>query len=186
MKRGEVWTVAGGPDYASKPRPAVILQDNAFDATASITLCPFTSQTVDALGRSVRLKRRFGRSAKGHTTSSGIEAMPVRSLTLARTGGCPLPSLGRERRGIDGHNKPLRPRAARHDNESCPVRVHIVIRMVRTGVVCLQNGAVTRSSRAVPQVKAHGDQPLITPIEQLPTIGPPSRIPSACRRHDHR
>jgi len=48
VKRGEVWTVAGGPDYASKPRPAVILQDNAFDATASITLCPITSQAVDA------------------------------------------------------------------------------------------------------------------------------------------
>jgi mRNA interferase MazF len=48
VKRGEVWTVAGGPDYAGKPRPAVILQDDAFDATASITLCPFTSHAVDA------------------------------------------------------------------------------------------------------------------------------------------
>jgi mRNA interferase MazF len=48
VKRGEVWTVAGGPDYAGKPRPAVILQDDAFDATASITLCPFTGHAVDA------------------------------------------------------------------------------------------------------------------------------------------
>ena len=48
MKRGEVWTVAGGPDYAGKPRPAVIIQDDAFDATASITICPFTTHTVDA------------------------------------------------------------------------------------------------------------------------------------------
>ena len=48
MKRGEVWTVAGGPDSAGKPRPAVIIQDDAFDATASITICPFTTQTVDA------------------------------------------------------------------------------------------------------------------------------------------
>lgn len=48
MKRGEVWTVAGGPDYAGKPRPVVILQDNAFDATASITICPFTTHIVDA------------------------------------------------------------------------------------------------------------------------------------------
>lgn len=48
MKRGEVWTVAGGPDYAGKPRPAVILQDNAFDATASITICPFTTHEIDA------------------------------------------------------------------------------------------------------------------------------------------
>lgn len=48
MKRGDVWTVAGGPDYAGKPRPAVILQDNAFDATASITICPFTTHSIDA------------------------------------------------------------------------------------------------------------------------------------------
>jgi mRNA interferase MazF len=48
VKRGEIWTVAGGADYAGKPRPAVILQDDAFDATASITLCPFTSHAVDA------------------------------------------------------------------------------------------------------------------------------------------
>jgi mRNA interferase MazF len=40
MKRGEVWTIAGGPDDAGKPRPVVILQDDAFDATLSITICP--------------------------------------------------------------------------------------------------------------------------------------------------
>jgi mRNA interferase MazF len=48
VKRGDIWTVAGGPDYAGKPRPALILQDNAFDATASITICPFTTHAVDA------------------------------------------------------------------------------------------------------------------------------------------
>lgn len=48
MKRGEVWTVSGGPDYAGKPRPAVIVQDDAFDATASITICPFTTLVAAA------------------------------------------------------------------------------------------------------------------------------------------
>ena len=48
MKRAEVWTVAGGPDYIGKPRPAVILQDDAFEGTASITLCPLTTQLADA------------------------------------------------------------------------------------------------------------------------------------------
>ena len=48
MKRAEIWTVAGGPDYAGKPRPAVILQDDAFAEAASITLCPFTTQRVEA------------------------------------------------------------------------------------------------------------------------------------------
>jgi mRNA interferase MazF len=48
MKRAEIWTVAGGPDYTGKPRPAVILQDDAFDGTGSITLCPFTTHLIDA------------------------------------------------------------------------------------------------------------------------------------------
>jgi mRNA interferase MazF len=52
VKRGELWTVAGGPDYLGK-RPAATLQDDAFDATASITVCPFTTHAVDA--RLVRL-----------------------------------------------------------------------------------------------------------------------------------
>lgn len=48
MKRGEVWTVSGGPGYAGKPRPVVIVQDDSFDATASITICAFTSDETEA------------------------------------------------------------------------------------------------------------------------------------------
>ena len=48
MRRGDVWTVAGGAGYAGKPRPAVIVQDDAFDDTNSITLCPLTSDPTDA------------------------------------------------------------------------------------------------------------------------------------------
>lgn len=48
MKRGEIWTLAGGKDYAGKPRPAVILQDDRFDRTHSITVCAFTTDPTDA------------------------------------------------------------------------------------------------------------------------------------------
>ena len=48
MKRGEIWTVAGGKDYAAKPRPVVILQDDRFDKTESITICAFTTDPADA------------------------------------------------------------------------------------------------------------------------------------------
>jgi mRNA interferase MazF len=48
VKRGDIWTVSSGADYAGKPRPAIILQDDAFDATASITICPLTTHLVDA------------------------------------------------------------------------------------------------------------------------------------------
>ena len=47
MRRGDIVTVAGGV-YASKPRPALIVQDDRFDATNSLTVCPFTSAQVDA------------------------------------------------------------------------------------------------------------------------------------------
>lgn len=48
MKRGEIWTVAGAKDYAGKPRPVVIVQDNRFDATQSVTVCAFTTDPTDA------------------------------------------------------------------------------------------------------------------------------------------
>lgn len=47
MRRGDIVTVAGGV-YASKPRPALVLQDDRFDATDSLTVCPFTTQDLDA------------------------------------------------------------------------------------------------------------------------------------------
>jgi len=48
MRRGEVWTAAGGKDYAGKPRPVVIVQDDRFAATASVTICAFTSDPRNA------------------------------------------------------------------------------------------------------------------------------------------
>ncbi|TIS59702.1 type II toxin-antitoxin system PemK/MazF family toxin [Mesorhizobium sp.] len=48
MRRGEVWTVPGGNNNAGKPRPAVIVQDDSFDATDSITICAFTTDPTDA------------------------------------------------------------------------------------------------------------------------------------------
>lgn len=48
MNRGEVWTVAGGKGYAGKPRPVVVIQDDRFNMTRSITLCAFTTNPTDA------------------------------------------------------------------------------------------------------------------------------------------
>ena len=48
MRRGEIWIAAGGKEYAGKPRPSVIVQDDQFDATDSITVCPFTSDPTEA------------------------------------------------------------------------------------------------------------------------------------------
>ena len=48
MKRGDIWTVAGGAAYAGKPRPAVIVQDDRFDANDSVIVCPLTTDATSA------------------------------------------------------------------------------------------------------------------------------------------
>ncbi|MBX9591318.1 MAG: type II toxin-antitoxin system PemK/MazF family toxin [Hyphomonadaceae bacterium] len=48
MRRGDIWTVAGGKGYAGKPRPVVIVQDDSFNATASVTVCAFTTDKTEA------------------------------------------------------------------------------------------------------------------------------------------
>jgi mRNA interferase MazF len=47
MRRGDIVTVAGGV-YAKKPRPALVVQDDRFDVTDSLTVCPLTTTDVEA------------------------------------------------------------------------------------------------------------------------------------------
>jgi mRNA interferase MazF len=47
MNRGEIWTVAGGSNYAGKPRPIAILQNDRFSGSESITGCPLTTVNID-------------------------------------------------------------------------------------------------------------------------------------------
>lgn len=48
MRRGNVHIAAARGVYPGKPRPVVIVQDDRFDATASVTVCPLTTNPVDA------------------------------------------------------------------------------------------------------------------------------------------
>lgn len=49
VARGSIVVLAARGAYTRKPRPAVVLQSDAFNAThASITICPITSDSVDA------------------------------------------------------------------------------------------------------------------------------------------
>jgi mRNA interferase MazF len=47
VRRGEIWTAAGGT-YAAKPRPVVIIQDDHFAGADSVTVLPMTTALVDA------------------------------------------------------------------------------------------------------------------------------------------
>jgi len=48
VRRGDICIAAARGAYTGKPRPIVIVQDDRFDATASITVCPLTTNEVEA------------------------------------------------------------------------------------------------------------------------------------------
>ena len=49
MSRGDIVVIATRGTYTGKPRTALIVQSDLFNAThASITICPITSDVVDA------------------------------------------------------------------------------------------------------------------------------------------
>jgi mRNA interferase MazF len=48
VRRAEIWTAAAGSGYTGKPRPVVIIQDDRFDATDSVTVCAFTTDPTEA------------------------------------------------------------------------------------------------------------------------------------------
>ncbi|TVR05813.1 MAG: type II toxin-antitoxin system PemK/MazF family toxin [Salinarimonadaceae bacterium] len=82
MKRGEVWTIAGGKDYAGKPRPAVIVQEDGFDATDSITICALTTNDIDAplFRLAIEPGERNGLNARSHLMVDKITTVPKSKL----------------------------------------------------------------------------------------------------------
>ncbi len=83
MKRGEIWTASGGGDYTGKSRPVVVVQDDLFSETESVTVCPFTSDSTDL---------RLFRIAIELTPATGLRAesriMADKVTTVPRTKLC--------------------------------------------------------------------------------------------------
>jgi mRNA interferase MazF len=48
VRRGDIHVAAARGAYSGTPRPVVIVQDDRFDATASVTVCPLTTNPVEA------------------------------------------------------------------------------------------------------------------------------------------
>jgi mRNA interferase MazF len=48
VRRGDIYTAAARGVYSGKPRPVVIVQDHRFDATTSVTVCPLTTNPIEA------------------------------------------------------------------------------------------------------------------------------------------
>lgn len=75
MKRGDVVVVAAAGDYG-KPRPAVIVQTDAFPPEhASIVLCQMTSELVDAPDFRVTIEPSSGNGLR--STSQIMADKPV-------------------------------------------------------------------------------------------------------------
>ena len=48
MRRGDIHIAAPRGADSGKPRPVVIVHDDRFDATTSVTVCPLTTNPVEA------------------------------------------------------------------------------------------------------------------------------------------
>jgi hypothetical protein len=93
MKRGDVWTASGGNGYAGKPRPVVIVQDNSFDSTASITVSAFTTDETDAplirllIEPNVHNWLAFGQPLDGGQDHDGAQVQAREAYRAARRPG---------------------------------------------------------------------------------------------------
>lgn len=48
MRRGDIYIAAARGADTGKPRPVVVVQDDRFDGTGAVTVCPLTSNDVQA------------------------------------------------------------------------------------------------------------------------------------------
>ena len=83
MRRGAIWTVSGGAKYTGKPRPAVIVQEDRFDGTDSITVCAFTGDPTNAPLFRLAVEPS---SANGLKQSSRLTVDKVTTVPKARLG----------------------------------------------------------------------------------------------------
>ena len=83
MRRGEIWTASGGGDYAGKPRPVLIVQDDAFVETASVVVCLLTSHTLDAPLLRIRIEPS---AENGLRETSFAMADKITTIPRARLG----------------------------------------------------------------------------------------------------
>jgi mRNA interferase MazF len=80
LRRGEIWTGADVADYAGKPRPMVIIQNENFEALDSVTICGFTTDPSD-----LPLFRILIEPSKTNGLESMSRIMVDKILTIRKT-----------------------------------------------------------------------------------------------------
>jgi len=73
MNRGELW-IGAESGYASKPRPALIIQSNRYSADESVVTCLVTSHATDGSGAEYRV-------ALPKSDMNGLRAIATLCLT---------------------------------------------------------------------------------------------------------
>ncbi|MGA8249507.1 MAG: type II toxin-antitoxin system PemK/MazF family toxin [Mycobacterium sp.] len=83
MRPGDIYTAAARGAYSGKPRPVVIIQDDRFDATASVTVVPFTTSQIEAplLRLPVQPSDNTGLTQVSHLMVDKLTTIPRTSLT---------------------------------------------------------------------------------------------------------
>lgn len=81
MRRGELWTAAGGQHHAGKPRPVLVVQDDRFDVTDSITVCPLTTDPTEIPLLRIRLGPASG---SGLARSSSVMVDKVTTMPRSK------------------------------------------------------------------------------------------------------
>ena len=102
MKRGAIVVVAARGAYTGKPRPAVVVQSDLFNPThASVTLCPITSDCVDAPLFRMTLPpgERTGLKDVSQVMIDKIVSVPRTSIT-AEIGECDADEMETVERGL--------------------------------------------------------------------------------------
>ena len=81
MTRGEIWTVSGS-GYAGKPRPALVIQDEAFSGLDSTTICPLTSDpdNLELFRIEVMPSAENGLKLPSHVMADKIVTLPKNRL----------------------------------------------------------------------------------------------------------
>ncbi|MGH6787957.1 MAG: type II toxin-antitoxin system PemK/MazF family toxin [Novosphingobium sp.] len=83
MRRGEIWTQAGGAGYAGKPRPALIVQSDLLTETDSVVTCLFTTQGNAAIPSRVGFAASEG---NGLNEDSDLMADKVMAIPRSKLG----------------------------------------------------------------------------------------------------
>ena len=96
MRRGDICIAAARGTYTGKPRPVVIVQDDRFDATASVTVCPLTTSQIEAPLMRIRVEstEATGIDQPSHIMIDKIVTIP-RANVRDRVGRLPNSDLVR-------------------------------------------------------------------------------------------